>query len=869
MKTYLATTTNSDLLEITLNQNFTNPIRAYYIVTDSDMGSAFQATLKYISESESVQEETLVLPFIAELGGKYYYSCTWKILLQVSTEISPSWKFEGPVNISGGSVEGMSTSTSTISGAIETVWCHPSDADTMLIGAVGGGVWKTTNAKSENSIQWENKSDELSCAITGLCSDIFDHTKLVACSGKSSSYGYGGDVDNGIIVSTDEGDTWIKKRIVVDGETKKLDLNSVVCWNDNILVASHRSGILSGNYSQYAGNAGIFLSKDFGDTWEMCSVPSSINKDYYPATSLSVCKFSDGSIKLYAGLIARGVFRSDDEGATWTDTTLNTPFLYDKITESGGNPPPNNNILLSECKTDPSVLYVMVVNNGWASAFGYTLNSGSTWLPMDEPTTYDTDGVSHYLHPTTKRDGTPKPNGKSGGQGNIHGCIYAHPSISNIVFAGGDRQPELGGLMENQQWSGRLFRGDRNFAYDNLTTDGYSQQWSHITHVNTINDESKYGGLVRGGTANASAPHADSRWMAFDADGNLIEVDDGGIYKLTDPLGNTGDWYSLCGDLCVIEVHSMAYDRNNDKVLVGSQDNGTILGNALSAESLWGGDGGDCHVIQPDQNTTSYVYSSQNGYGLQIDNPQSSTDSFYLSWAWNRTQFTPKTALNEITNKHIAVEILAEENITGGIYVSDISNSNSANSASRKITASEYNDETVFKILHGHTSNEDALFVASKKHLVWRFDDIISKIDFTNDLVSETFNREIIYYMDVHKTNINKIILTTGVYDWNWGEMFSEDTDDNNLFIVDIETNSKTKVDIPYNHTRTCQYVNDRIFVGHSQGVAEYHISSNTWTDMYPNSLPNVLVHDMIYDTVSKKLVVGTMGRGVFSLDIE
>ena len=65
------------------------------------MGSAFQATLKYISESESVQEETLVLPFIAELGGKYYYSCTWKILLQVSTEISPSWKFEGPINISG------------------------------------------------------------------------------------------------------------------------------------------------------------------------------------------------------------------------------------------------------------------------------------------------------------------------------------------------------------------------------------------------------------------------------------------------------------------------------------------------------------------------------------------------------------------------------------------------------------------------------------------------------------------------------------------------------------------------------------------------------------------------------------------------
>jgi len=37
-----------------------------------------------------------------------------------------------------------------------------------------------------------------------------------------------------------------------------------------------------------------------------------------------------------------------------------------------------------------------------------------------------------------------------------------------------------------------------------------------------------------------TSPHADSREMAIDADGNLVESDDGGIYKRTSPRTNTG-----------------------------------------------------------------------------------------------------------------------------------------------------------------------------------------------------------------------------------------------------------------------------------------------------------------------------------------
>ena len=36
-----------------------------------------------------------------------------------------------------------------------------------------------------------------------------------------------------------------------------------------------------------------------------------------------------------------------------------------------------------------------------------------------------------------------------------------------------------------------------------------------------------------------TAPHADSRAMAFDAANHLIEGDDGGIYKQTNPAADT------------------------------------------------------------------------------------------------------------------------------------------------------------------------------------------------------------------------------------------------------------------------------------------------------------------------------------------
>ena len=63
--------------------------------------------------------------------------------------------------------------------------------------------------------------------------------------------------------------------------------------------------------------------------------------------------------------------------------------------------------------------------------------------------------------------------------------------------------------------------------------------------------------------------------MVFDANGNLIDGNDGGIYRRTSPQNNTGNWFSVIGNLQITEFHDIAYDNNSNIIIGGAQDTGT------------------------------------------------------------------------------------------------------------------------------------------------------------------------------------------------------------------------------------------------------------------------------------------------------
>ena len=134
-----------------------------------------------------------------------------------------------------------------------------------------------------------------------------------------------------------------------------------------------------------------------------------------------------------------------------------------------------------------------------------------------------------------------------------------------------------------------------------------SPQWDHLTHSAFI------AGIPEGGTRSNSSPHADSREMAFDAAGDLIEVDDGGIYRRTSPRDNSGDWFSLNGNLQITEMHDVAYDTLSNVIVSGNQDVGTSqqsAANSLYWDSVVDGDGGDVVIDVSDAPAQSVRYLS-------------------------------------------------------------------------------------------------------------------------------------------------------------------------------------------------------------------------------------------------------------------
>jgi hypothetical protein len=106
--------------------------------------------------------------------------------------------------------------------------------------------------------------------------------------------------------------------------------------------------------------------------------------------------------------------------------------------------------------------------------------------------------------------------------------------------------------------------------------------------------------------------------MAFTANGDLIEVDDGGIYRRTRPETNDGDWSSMNGDIQITELHSVAWDANSHVAIGGAQDNGTpqqFENEDREWEDVGSGDGG---VVAVDDTSTpgySTRYSSSQYLG--------------------------------------------------------------------------------------------------------------------------------------------------------------------------------------------------------------------------------------------------------------
>ena len=475
---------------------------------------------------------------------------------------SLTWVSHGPGPNTLGQVENIAGGQ--VVGAIQAVAPHPTDPSVVYVGAVNGGIWKTSTAMAVNP-SWQRQTDShQSLSIGALEFDPTDasHQTLVAGIGRFSSLGAGG-ARTGLLRTANGGTSWQ----AIDGG------GSIVGLNISGVAPRGATIVVSANTADSSGRQGIWRSTDTGATWVQVSGGPGTGL----ATGASYDLASDPSnpARLFTNAGGNGLFRSSDTGATWAKVSNSS---IDATLSLAGN--------VEFAVGMSHNVYVAIVRSGQLAAVFRSPDDGTTWTAMDLPTT---------------REGGIHP----GGQGNTHLSIAADPTDPLVVYIGGDRQPDpLPNSIGAGNYTGRLFRGDAS------QTSG--SQFVHLTHSNTL-------GAPGGGTASSSAPHADSRDMDVAANGVLIEVDDGGIYRRTNPRSAAGDWFSMNGNIQTTEFHAAAWDANADIVVGGAQDTGSleqVQPSNAQWQSISTADGG---VVAVDDRSTpgfSTRYSSFQFLGL-------------------------------------------------------------------------------------------------------------------------------------------------------------------------------------------------------------------------------------------------------------
>jgi hypothetical protein len=472
-----------------------------------------------------------------------------------------AWVQQGPAAVFGGQVEGIvgggtaASPNNPVSGAVEALAAHPTDPNILYAATVGGGVWRTNNSTALQPT-WTPLTDQMPTLSSGDIefdpNDATNQTLWVG-TGPFSSFGYNAP-GQGLLKTTDGGASWsvVNPGGIFTNRNIKSVIPTTLSGGQVILVGTFQDG------------GGVYRSTNGGTSFTRVSGSAGL-----PNAGVShLVRDPLNASRFYAGVPNFGVYRSDDGGATWT------------AKNSGIVNPANANsrVELAPSPAQSGVVFAALLRNGQAFGFYRSTNAGDTWTAMDLAGTNEGGNFIGV-----------NPREKPGSQGWIHFSMLADRTNPNVVFVGGDRQPTGGnGGFPNSiganNFSGRLFRGDASLAA--------GSQWAPVTNNGADPDGT--------GSLPGTSPHADSRDMVWDANGNIVEGDDGGVYRLLNPNVNAAAggrrWTSVHGNMVNTEFHSVAYSSLTNTMLGGTQDVGTPIQISTNPASPWAeliqGDGG-------------------------------------------------------------------------------------------------------------------------------------------------------------------------------------------------------------------------------------------------------------------------------------
>lgn len=447
-----------------------------------------------------------------------------------------TWEVIGPAPMKNSAIG--QNFTADVSGRVKALAVDPRNSNIVYLGAAQGGVWKTTNGGDS----WQPLTDDqASLAVAALAIDPNNPDTVYAGTGEPT-LGLDNYYGAGLLKTTDGGATWT---LLGAAEFGGMGIASIAIHPQNpniVYVASARSGVAGATQPI----RGIFRSNNGGASWTALLTC----QDCLGASDLVLDPQNPDT--LYAAFVGYGIFKTTNGGAQWAQLT-------------NGLPPSNYlRIELALAPSNPNVLYAGYhyrLPDQYDGALVFkTTNSGATWTQVRAP---------NYCT----------------GQCWYDNIIAVHPANPDMVYFGGSA---------NYEW--QPVRRIKEVVI--RTTDG-GATWQDMS-PNTSADTSL---------------HPDMHAIAFDPQNpNIIWIgNDGGVWRSTN---GGGSWTNRNTNLATLQFTGIAVHPTNPQIVFGGmQDNNKAkTTGALAWDALDVGDGGFAAI---DPFNPQYFYGSRYGISFQ------------------------------------------------------------------------------------------------------------------------------------------------------------------------------------------------------------------------------------------------------------
>ena len=440
-----------------------------------------------------------------------------------------TWSSVGPVNFGG---------------RTRAIAIDVTDEQILLAGGVSGGVWRSENGGAS----WTKTTGTADLhSVTAIVQDTrpgktniwyYGTGELIGNSARALGAPFRGD---GIYKSTDGGRSWQLLPSTSTNEPATFDSPFNYIWDLALNPNSSDDEIIAAIFG------GLVKSTDGGNTWTTVlgndalgqagtdlndseiifytDVHRTSNGDFY-ATLSNIT--NTNSVRSPLG----GIYRSEDNGDTWTKISAFPTNIFYRRTEIGSS------------EGNPNVIY-----------FISDTNDGHVFSRYDVNTEAFVDLTSNL----------PAFGGSLGdfnSQNSYNLLVSVHPQNDNVVFLGGRN----------------LYRSTDGFTSTNNTN------W--IGGYNSINDPASY----------ANHHPDQHKVVFFPSNPNtMLSANDGGIFKTLNNLNPIVQYESLNNNYVTTQFytgHLSKYEEDNF-VLGGTQDNGTLFTPSAGGptQRVLGGDG--------------------------------------------------------------------------------------------------------------------------------------------------------------------------------------------------------------------------------------------------------------------------------------